>query len=110
MLARDVASGETNTTWFTHHNHKHQPVTVIPGHWPTAYRDLVRHRVDVIVNNPSIRLLEKPEYKRRWAQELWEKREDRALRDWLLGRLEDRRFWFDAQGAAAAAQRGSICR
>ena len=48
--------------------------------------------------DPSIRLLEQPEYKRRWAQEPWEKRQERALRDWLLDRLEDRRFWFDAQG------------
>ena len=46
----------------------------------------------------SFSLLEKPEYKRRWAQEPWEKRQERALRDWLLDRLEDRRFWFDAQG------------
>ncbi len=43
-------------------------------------------------------MLEKPEYKRRWAQEPWEKRQERALRDWLLDRLEDRRFWFDPQG------------
>ena len=48
--------------------------------------------------NPSIRLLERPEYKRRWAQEPWEKRQERALREWLLDRVEDRRFWFDAQG------------
>jgi len=41
---------------------------------------------------------ERPEYKRRWAQESWEKRQERALRDWLLERLEDRRFWFDPQG------------
>ena len=44
------------------------------------------------------RLLEKPEYKRRWAQEPWEKRQERALREWLLDRLEDRRFWFDPRG------------
>jgi hypothetical protein len=47
---------------------------------------------------PFIRLLERPEYKRRWAQERWEKRQERAVRDWLLDRLEDRRFWFDPQG------------
>ena len=48
-------------------------------------------RLDLIASNPSIRLLEKPEYKRRWAQEPWEKRQERALREWLLDRLEDRR-------------------
>ena len=32
------------------------------------------------------------------GQEPWEKRQERALREWLLDRLEERRFWFDAQG------------
>ena len=31
-------------------------------------------------------------------EEPWEKRQERALRGWLLDRLEDRRFWFDPQG------------
>jgi hypothetical protein len=97
-LARDVVSGEISTTWFTHHNHKHTPVTEIPAHWPSAYRDLVQRRLDLIASNPSIRLLEKPEYKRRWAQEPWERRQERALREWLLDRVEERRFWFDPQG------------
>src|SRR5260370_17203697 len=46
----------------------------------------------------AMRWLEKPEYKRRWAQEPGEKRREGAVREGLLGRLEDRRFWFDAQG------------
>ena len=58
----------------------------------------MQRRLDLIAANPSIRLLEKPEYKRRWAQEPWEKRQERALREWLLDRVEERRFWFDAQG------------
>jgi hypothetical protein len=43
-------------------------------------------------------LLEKPAYKRRWANDPWDKQEAVALRDWLLDRLEDKRFWFDGQG------------
>jgi hypothetical protein len=96
VLARAVQAGEEETAWFTRHGST--PITEIPSHWPTAYRELVRRRIDLIASNPSIRLLEKPEYKRRWSQEPWEKRQERALRDWLLDRLEDRRFWFDAQG------------
>jgi hypothetical protein len=94
-LARAVQAGEEETAWFTRHGSA--PVTEMPTHWPQAYRSTVQRRLDVIASNPSIRLLEKPEYKRRWAAESWEKRQERALRDWLLGRLEDRRFWFDAQ-------------
>jgi hypothetical protein len=97
-LARDVKSGKASTTWFIHHNHNHEPVTEIPPHWPTAYRELVQRRLDLIATSPSIRLLERPEYKRRWAQESWEKRQERVLRGWLLDRLEDSRFWFDGQG------------
>ncbi len=62
---------------------------------------LVQRRLDLIASDPSIRLLEKPEHKRRWAAESWEKRQEKALRGWLLDRLEDRRFWFDAQGRSA---------
>jgi hypothetical protein len=95
-LARAVRDSEEETAWFTRHGST--PITDIPEHWPTGYRDLVRRRLELIAADPSIRLLEKPEYKRRWAQEPWEKRQERALRDWLLDRLEDKRFWFDAQG------------
>jgi hypothetical protein len=96
VLARAVRAGEEETAWFTRHGS--MPITEIPSHWPDDYRVLVQRRLDVIASNPSIRLLEKPEYKRRWAQEPWEKRQERALRDWLLDRLEDKRFWFDPQG------------
>ena len=56
----------------------------MPAHWPAAYRELVQRRIDLIESHPYIRLLEKPEHKRRWARESWEKQEERALRGWLL--------------------------
>ena len=96
VLARAVQAGEEETAWFTRHGST--PITEIPAQWPTAYRELVRRRIDLIAANPSIRLLEKPEYKRRWSQESWEKRQERALREWLLDRVEAKQFWFDAQG------------
>lgn len=95
-LARAVQAGHETTAWFTHHDYV--PVTELPNRWPIAYRNLVQHRLDLIANNPWIRLLERPEYKRRWTQEPWQKRVEQALREWLLDRLEDNRFWFDAQG------------
>ncbi|MGH3260120.1 MAG: BREX-2 system adenine-specific DNA-methyltransferase PglX, partial [Streptosporangiaceae bacterium] len=96
VLARAVRAGEEETAWFARHGST--AVTEIPEHWPTAYRGLVQRRLDLIASDPSIRLLERPEYKRRWAQESWERRQERAVRDWLLDRVEDRRFWFDGQG------------
>jgi Domain of unknown function (DUF7008)/Eco57I restriction-modification methylase len=95
-LQKAVQAGEEETTWFTRHGST--PITDIPEPWPPAYRDLVQRRLDLIASNPWIRLLEKPEYKRRWASESWERRQERALRGWLLDRLEDRQFWLDGQG------------
>ena len=95
-LARAAAFGEEGTTWFTRHGST--PITEIPSQWPAGYRELVQRRLNLIESNPSLGLLEKPEHKRRWSIEPWEKRQAVALRDWLLDRLEDKRFWFDAQG------------
>ena len=100
VLARQIAAGESTSTWFQRHGST--PITTLPEEWPAAYRDLVQRRLDLIESNPNIRLLEKPEYKRRWATEPWEKQEERALRTWLLDRLEDRSYWFDAQGRPTA--------
>jgi len=95
-LARRVLNGEEKTAWFIRHGST--PTTELPAHWPLDYKELVRRRLELIESDPFIRLLERPEYKRRWAQESWEKRQERALREWLLDRLEDRPFWFDPQG------------
>ena len=95
-LARRAAAGEVDTAWFSRHGST--PITEIPDHWPDEYRDLVHRRLDEIKSNPFIRLLEKPEYKRRWAGESWESKLERALRHWLLDRLEDKSLWFTPQG------------
>ncbi len=97
-LARKVVAGEEETAWFARHGST--PITDVPAQWPEAYRDLVQRRLDLIASDPSIRLLEKPEHKRRWASVPWEKQREQALRGWLLDRLEDRRYWFDRQGRA----------
>jgi hypothetical protein len=99
-LAREVAAGGESTEWFTRHGST--PTTEFPGHWPRAYRDLVQRRLDLIESNKFINLLERPEYKRRWSTEPWEKRVDKALRTWLLDRVEDRAYWFDSQGRPVA--------
>jgi hypothetical protein len=99
-LARKVAAGEESTAWFARHGST--PTTEFPAHWPQEYRDLVRRRLDLIESNKFINLLERPEYKRRWSTEPWEKRVEKALRLWLLDRLEDRAYWFDTQGRPVA--------
>ncbi|MFJ6015358.1 BREX-2 system adenine-specific DNA-methyltransferase PglX [Streptomyces sp. NPDC092952] len=97
-LARKLECGEVNTSWFRHHNHKYTPITEIPSHWPDDYRAIVQKRIDVIESNRAINMIERPEYKRRWATEGWDSMRQEALKSWLLDRIEDRSYWFDANG------------
>ena len=91
VLARRIAAGEVETKWFERHSST--PITEIPAHWPAAYRALVRRRIEAIENNASVALIEQPEYKRRWNDEPWETQQERALRGWLLARLETPSLW-----------------
>lgn len=93
VLARKMARGEVQTTWFERHGS--QPITELPSHWPEDYKQLVQRRLDVIESNPQIALIEQPEYKRRWNTEPWESQVERALKSWLLDRLES---YFDFDG------------
>ncbi|MFG2836504.1 BREX-2 system adenine-specific DNA-methyltransferase PglX [Streptomyces zaomyceticus] len=96
VLARRVAAGEASGEWFTRHNST--PIMEIPGHWPADYRALVQRRIEIIELNRAIGMVERPEYKRRWATEGWDVMRQKALKSWLLDRVEDRAHWFDASG------------
>jgi hypothetical protein len=54
---------------------------------------LVEHRIQLLEKDRNIGLIESPTCKRRWEREPWEVQEQRALRSWLLDRLETRRYW-----------------
>ena len=91
VMARRMAAGELETTWFTRHGST--PITELPVHWPADYRTLVERRIELIHGDRFIGLLEKPEYKRRWNTESWPAQEQRVLRNWLLDRLETPACW-----------------
>jgi uncharacterized protein DUF7008 len=93
VLARKIAAGETQTTWFERHGST--PITELPVEWPDNYRQIVERRIALIESDPNIRLIEQPEYKRRWNTEPWESQLERALRERLLDRLES---YFDFDG------------
>jgi hypothetical protein len=97
-LARRVAAGETTTAWFE--RHRSTPVTEIPDSWPEAQRTAAQQRLDLIASDKSIKLLEAPEYKRRWADDPWEDKVHEALADWLLTRLETPELWRRTDGMA----------
>ncbi|MGH3812410.1 MAG: BREX-2 system adenine-specific DNA-methyltransferase PglX [Pseudonocardiaceae bacterium] len=98
VLARRAANGETDTQWFARHGST--PITEVPTHWPDRYRRIVEKRIELIERRRDVALIERPECKRRWAVEPWEKQQERALREWLLDRMEARALWFapDANG------------
>lgn len=100
-MARDVASGVSETSWFSHWNHRFTPTLEISAEWPAHYRELVERRLALIESDRSIRLLERPEYKRRWATVPWERQLKDALESAVLDRLEDPELWRDAQGPTA---------
>lgn len=100
VLARRMAAGEVQTTWFERHGST--PITKIPAHWPAAYRELVERRIRRIAEDPNIRLIEQPEYKRRWNTEPWDEQFKTAAQNWLLARLETYAFDSDRMDGAAA--------
>jgi hypothetical protein len=96
VLARQVASGKTSTMWFARHGST--PITEMPTHWPADYKALVQKRIDRISGSAldaNIRLIEQPEYKRRWNTAPYAEQTATALRGWLLDRIES---YFDFDG------------
>ncbi|WP_158887126.1 BREX-2 system adenine-specific DNA-methyltransferase PglX [Amycolatopsis anabasis] len=92
VMARKMRAGELETAWFERHGST--PITELPQHWPEAYKRVVEKRIETITNRKDIALIERPECKRRWATEPWEKKERKALETWLLDRCEDKDLWF----------------
>lgn len=105
-LARRVANGEAQTSWFE--RHRSTPVTACPSGWSEDYTHLVLRRVHAIENDGNIALLERPEYKRRWNVELWEELEQQALRAWLLRRIGERRHWSSLELRSCATVADSL--
>ncbi|RAY15943.1 BREX-2 system adenine-specific DNA-methyltransferase PglX [Actinomadura craniellae] len=92
MIAPSAERDEAVAQWFV--RHRSHPVSEIPA-WPEEYRRVVKKRIETIERlSRTIGLIERPEYKRRWEWEPWEKKEKVALRNWLLDRCENQELWF----------------
>lgn len=91
VLARQLASGRLQTRWFERHGAT--PTTEVPAQWPENYRRVVSRRIELIEQDKSIGLIERPEFKRRWNTPGWQGQEQIALREWLLARLEVPAQW-----------------
>jgi hypothetical protein len=106
VLARRMAAGRETSNWFERHGST--PITDIPARWPDSYKQVVQRRIELIERDPTLRLLERPLYKRRWSSPDWEDLEQTALRNWLLDRMEAPALW--PAGAKQPAQLTSTSR
>ena len=64
VLARDTLTSGRSTSWFDRNGYA-SPGT-IRKHYAPAYQRLIEARVAIIDQNKLVRLIERPEYKRRW--------------------------------------------
>ncbi|MET8056759.1 BREX-2 system adenine-specific DNA-methyltransferase PglX [Streptomyces microflavus] len=92
-LTRRVRDEGAETAWFDRHDS--ESAYEIPDAWPETYKKIVQARLDLIEANKDIRLLERPEYKRRWQLTEWSKREAAAVRSWLLDAAEREELWYE---------------
>lgn len=102
-LARSIEQGESETIWFEHHGST--PITEIPGHWPADYQELVQKRLEIIESNPSIKLIDNMDHKRRWSRESWDVRLKAAAQEWLLDQCEQAAQGPELQTCAQLADR-----
>jgi uncharacterized protein DUF7008/Eco57I restriction-modification methylase len=100
-MARELPNRETPTAWFERHGA--EVTTEVPGEWSAEYRDLVERRLAAIQAEKRIRLLEAPEYKRRWGKFDWAAKQTTAIREWLLGKIEEPTSWANV-GLESVAQ------
>lgn len=87
-----LARSGKETAWFERH-HSH-PTTELPEGLSPSQSTAYARRLELIDGDRKLRLLESPEFKRRWADDPWDKKVTDALTYWLLGRLESRDLWF----------------
>lgn len=92
LLARRIKAGKASSEWFTRHSST--SITELPSHWSDEYKAVVNARITAIENSRAINLIERPEYKRRWQTDDWNKLQEQVLREWLLKRTEARHLWY----------------
>ncbi len=102
-LARAVAAGETQQAWVAIGTGALRSLT-FRSLGRSGYRDLVERRLEAMDVNPSLRLLEQPQYKRRWAGASWETVVASAVREVILDQLEAPELWQDASGRRSSGQ------
>ncbi|GAA3473656.1 BREX-2 system adenine-specific DNA-methyltransferase PglX [Nonomuraea roseola] len=97
LLARAIAAGRETSDWFSRHGRT--ATTEVPARWPESYRTLVERRISAISSTAALRVLESPEYKRRWTTEDWQTHLREAAGERLITCLEERDLWYENDGS-----------
>ncbi len=95
-LAQKVRAGELVTRWLD--EFATVTATDVPAAWSETYADLVERRLREIEGNVAIRLLETPDFKRKWESVGWGRLVADAVKAALLDRLEAPEIWRDGSG------------
>jgi hypothetical protein len=90
LLSQRMASGEPSIYYEVH---AYRGTGKRTGLESKAMESVIQQRLKIIETVAEVRLIEHPDYKRRWQVEPWEKQQNTALRNWLLTRLETSRYW-----------------
>lgn len=105
-LAQGQTPSELPSDWFVRHGW--EPVTQLPADLPETQRKLIQERIKRIEQNPALRLIESPNFKRRWYKPDYAAEEQEALSQWLAERIEqaakERAKPFSIEQMAAALQ------
>ncbi|MBT2474608.1 BREX-2 system adenine-specific DNA-methyltransferase PglX [Microbacterium sp. ISL-103] len=105
VLARRVAAGDLVTRWLD--EFATVSVTEVPDFPDVGYAELVESRLNEITRNAAIRLLETPDFKRKWETPGWDVLVSKEIVKELLERLEAPELWLDSSErplARSAAQ------
>jgi hypothetical protein len=95
-LAGAAVEGKGDLAWFARHGR--EPSLAPDRDWPAWYSELWHKRYIAMQQNRSLRVLERPEYKRRWAGATWDELLADAVKAALLDRLEAPELWRDGSG------------
>ncbi|MFJ6114570.1 BREX-2 system adenine-specific DNA-methyltransferase PglX [Agrococcus sediminis] len=99
-MGRDDSLPPEALVWFSRHGRSLRSST--PSSWPEEYRNLVERRIEAATSDKSLKLLEQPQFKRRWGGVTWEDALKVAVRDALLETLERPDLWRDGSGRPLA--------
>lgn len=90
LLKRNIDNGEKSIFYEVH---KYRGTSDTERRVSAEMQRVIEERSNLIETNHQVKLIETVNHKRRWQIEPWDAQVESTLREWLLTRLEDARYW-----------------